>query len=730
MHISRRTLISIFIFLFVSGIGAYWTHIGQSLDRNKQRFFMSELVNAQASAIERRLERSLSSTRILAQGVHQYHGMIPDFETYANEVLNAVGGVSNLQLAPAGVIRAIHPLKGNEKAIGHNIFKDDMRLKEAMLAIGERRLTLAGPFELIQGGIGIIGRNPIYFSDENGQQFWGFASALIYLQDLLKVTELDSLKERGYSYQLKRLHPDSGKSVMFAGSDSPLTEDTYKVAINIPNGFWELIISRSESIPIWYSSIGYIVSILSALLIAGITNYVLHQPEKLTLIVNEKTAELEQLAYHDHLTGLANRRYLSTRLNKILQKYSRYKKSAVLMYLDLDDFKKVNDSMGHDAGDTLLREIADRLKSCVRSNDMVCRLGGDEFGILLLDTESISDVSRIAKKLIAKIEQPVILGNQSIDISTSIGITVIPEDGDNVTSILRNADMAMYSAKKAGKRSFCFYDESLQRKAVARLKLEHDLCVAITNEQFVLHYQPIISLQTQELTGYEALIRWQHPLKGLLYPDAFIGVAEETSKIIKIGYWVIKEACLQIKQNELNSMPHYRFSINLSPKQFMDPFLLNNIRNIVRDTQIDPQLLEFEITESCIMENVDNTIATLAQFKLMGISVSIDDFGTGYSSFALLKKLPVDKLKIDKSFVDDLETDRNDQKIVHGLISMAHKLHLVVVAEGIETEAQQQLLKSYQCNLGQGYLFSKPLPMNQQPHLICNPERGVLSYEI
>ena len=708
MHITKTAATCVLIFLLVSSLGSYWTHLGRSLDRNEQRFYMSELVNSQASAIERRLTRSLSSTRILAQGVRQHKGAISQFEVYADEVLKAVGGVSNLQLAPDGIIRYIHPIKGNEKAIGHNILKDDHRLKEAMLAIHERRLTLAGPFKLIQGGIAIIGRNPVYLPSEEGEKFWGFASALIYLEDLLKVTELDSLQKRGYSYQLLRPDPDTGIAETFARSTSPLTNDSYSVSINVPNATWQLVISRTESISILRSSIGYIASIFTALLIAWITHYVLLQPEKLRKEVKEKTQELQQLAYFDHLTGLANRRYLNKQLIKVLNTYSRNQKPAVLMYLDLDDFKKINDSMGHSAGDTLLQQIAVRLKNNVRSYDLVTRLGGDEFSILLLDIHSTRGVSRIAKKLIAAVEQPIILEGKSFAVSTSIGITMIPADGDDANAILRNADMAMYSAKTAGKKRFSFYDPSLQAIAIAKLQLEDDLISAIHEKQFTLHYQPILTQLTDKVSGHEALIRWNHPEQGLLFPDKFIGIAEETGKIIDIGYWVIKEVCEQIMVCTLTLPPHHRFSINLSPKQFKDTHLLENIRHIMQETKIEGSSLEFEVTESCIMEDVEHTSSTLLQLKEMGISVAIDDFGTGYSSFALLKQLPVDKLKIDKSFITDLETDESDQKIVHGLISMGHKLHLKVVAEGIETKEQHRLLKQYKCDLGQGYLFSKP----------------------
>ncbi len=715
--ITTKNLACLLVFILASATGAYWTYHVQGMHHNEQRFMVSELANAQASAIERRLSQSLSATGILAHEVRQHRGLFDGFEDYADEIIKSVGGVSNLQLAPAGIIRYIHPLVGNEKALGHDILRDDRLTKETQLAIQEHRMTLAGPFELAQGGVAVIGRQPVYLMGADGEEFWGFASALIYLHDLIRATELEPLMDKGYSYQLRRIHPDTGADEVFSSSATPLGPYSFSVAIAVPNATWRLLMSRSQPPLSWLATTGYFVSILFGFMVAWVISFVLQQPDKLRRIVAEKTQALERLAYHDHLTELVNRRYLNEQLERIARKPRRYGQSAVLMHLDLDDFKRVNDSMGHAAGDLLLQQIADRLIGCVKGRDIVARLGGDEFGVLLLDSDSIRDLCKVAEKLIEVVSSPVILGNKSVVVSPSVGITLIPTDGREVTEILRNADLAMYAAKQAGKKSYRFYAASLQAEAVAKLQLEDDLSVAVKQQQFVLHYQPIVEINSGEPVGYEALIRWQHPERGLVYPDLFIGVAEDTGMIIEIGYWVIVQTCHQIKQDVLAGKPRRQFSINLSPKQFRDPQLLENIRGIVRSADIDARLLEIEVTESCVMDSVENAIATLRQFKKMGISVAIDDFGTGYSSLALLKNLPVNKLKIDMSFIRDLASDTNDQKIVEGLISMAHKLQLKVVAEGVETQAQQQLLINYGCDLGQGYLFSQPAPMAQLPCL-------------
>ncbi len=718
VNIPRREIICLLVFMLFAGIGAFWTHLGQALYRKEQRFYMTELIDGQASTIEQRLARSLSAARILAENVRQHRGLFDGFESFADIVMTSIDGVSSLQLAPNGIVRHIHPLAGNNKAIGHDILLDLRRKDKALQAVEELRFIMAGPFELIQGGIAVIGRAPIFLPTAAGEEFWGFASALIRLEDLLKATELDPQGRKGYSYQLSRVNPSTQKEEVFSRSTTTLTTDSYSIFIKVPDDTWKLIMSRSDPTPKWRSTTGYIASLLAGLMTAWIVYILLKQPDKLRRIVNEKTRELERLAYHDHLTELANRRNLSEQLGRVVKEYERYGRPAALMYLDLDDFKRVNDTMGHEAGDSLLRQVADRLNGCVRSSDLVARLGGDEFAILLLDPESIRDVSKIAEKLIHAIEQPVILESKAFVVSTSVGITMIPVDGTDVPSILSNADMAMYSAKKNGKRSFRFYDNSLQTEAVTKLQLEEDLSAAINQRQFVLHYQPIMDLSTGKLSGYEALIRWQHPERGLLYPDEFIAVAEETGKIVAVGYWVIEEACNQIKQFESEAKLRCRISVNLSPKQFREPELLVNIRDIVLSAGVDARFLEIEVTETSVMEDVEDAIKTLEQLKEMGITVAIDDFGTGYSSLALLKYLPVDRLKIDKSFIRDLATDRSDKKIVQALISMAHKLQLEVVAEGIETAKQLKLLQHYRCDYGQGYLFSKPVPVDNLPLIL------------
>jgi len=730
--ITHRRIICVVTFSLVLFVGSYWTQMAKVMIANEQRLLMNEIVSAEASAIERRLAQSLAATYIVAQGVRHNRANIESFDRYAQEVIDMSGGISNLQLAPGGIIEEIYPLAGNEKAIGHNILQDDNRRQEAKLAIKERRLTLAGPFELMQGGVAIIGRNPIFFTDPNGHDFfWGFASALIYLDKLLSSTELTELEAKGYQYQLSRIQPETRQREIFARSKLAVTDQSYAMAIKVPNSTWQLTMSRNNVEFFWFSLSGYIATGLFALLFGWMANYVLKQPEKLQATVQQKTTELKALAFYDHLTGLANRRLLTEQLNHYFLTTVRYQQSAAFLFLDLDDFKRINDSLGHQAGDELLKIIAQRLTQVCRDSDIVARLGGDEFGVLLLNIQSVRDVSSIAQKLLSAVEQPVFIANKSFTVTTSVGITMLPSDGDNVDTLMSHADLAMYAAKKKGKHNYSFYDESLQIEAQTQFRLEQQLSNAVENDEFILHFQSIVDLNTQQVLMHEALIRWQHPTDGLLRPDQFIDAAEQSGKIIEIGYWGLRQACIALKGISAEHGCYQRIAVNLSPRQFSDPALLDTITDILLEEGIEASVLEVEITESTIMNNINEAEQTLLKLKELGVTIAIDDFGTGYSSFTLLKKLPVDKLKIDRSFTKSIATGITDRAIVKSLIVMAHALQLKVVAEGIETHEQQHIITQLGCDYGQGYFFSQPCSFEQLTNdVTINTDKNVVTEQV
>lgn len=469
-RISLHRLTAVTVFSLILFIGCYLTSLHQEILEQDHGVLIRDVVQVQARTVERRLSRALSSTRFLALEVQQQKGSIPDFDRYAHEMLKYVEGVSNLQLAPNGIIEKIYPLPGNEKALGHNILEDDKRREEAHLAIKERRLTLAGPFELVQGGTAVIGRYPVFLQHNGQEHFWGFTSALIFLQELLSATDLDQLEAKGYRYQLSRVHPDTGEELLISASSEPLCRHAYSQSIEVPNATWNLTISNPIEGLQKQLFIGYLASFLVAIMATSMTLYILRQPEKLQKIVKETTKELEYLAYYDQLTGLANRRLLMEHLDRVCRSSERYSSPSALLFIDLDDFKYVNDSRGHDVGDLLLKEISTRLLSQIRKSDIVARLGGDEFAILLMNVSSKDEILKVTEKLIEVIQRPVWIANHSCAVTASIGIAQISHDANEVNAVLKCADLAMYESKALGKGQFCFFRSELQTLNDSRIE--------------------------------------------------------------------------------------------------------------------------------------------------------------------------------------------------------------------------------------------------------------------
>lgn len=432
--------------------------------------------------------------------------------------------------------------------------------------------------------------------------------------------------------------------------------------------------------------------------------------------------QMENLAFYDPLTGLANRRLFKNRLAKSVKSAQRTNTSIALLFLDLDQFKRINDTLGHDMGDALLKEIARRLDHNVRENDTVSRIGGDEFTILLTDVNNTNDVRIVADKILRSLSRPFMLNGQEIISTVSIGITMTPEDSVEPNILMKNADLAMYRAKELGRNNFQFFSEDMNIAILHNLEVEKELNIAIKRNQFILMYQPKICLADNTISGVETLVRWRHPEKGIIPPDSFIPIAEETGQIIKIGAWVLEHSC-----HEMGSlireglMPkNSKVAVNLSAKQFSDPNLLQTVLDILVQSKIDPLNLELEITESIIMDDVEAAIGIMEAIKNKGIHLAIDDFGTGYSSLAYLKRFPIDVLKVDRSFVGDIPEDKTDMAITSAVIAMAHKLSMKVVAEGIETQEQLDFLQENNCDDGQGYLLSRPLTLPQLHHFLVH----------
>jgi diguanylate cyclase (GGDEF)-like protein/PAS domain S-box-containing protein len=432
---------------------------------------------------------------------------------------------------------------------------------------------------------------------------------------------------------------------------------------------------------------------------------------------------LHHLAHHDVLTDLPNRVLFIDRLQQALIRAHWHKRVVGVMFLDLDRFKNINDTLGHDTGDRLLKALATRLRDSVREGDTVARLGGDEFAILLEDVAHVEDISGVARKVLNAFAAPFVLGEHEFYITTSIGVSLYPNDGADATTLLKHADTAMYRAKDLGRNNYQFYSADMSALAFERLTLETSLRRALERHEFVLHFQPQVDLKSGLISGMEALLRWQHPEFGMIAPLQFISIAEETGLIVPIGEWVLKSACDQARTWQTQGQGELFMAINLSGRQFNEPAVVDTIRRSIAESGLREAMVELEITEGVIMQNAQLTIDRLRALHAVGVRFAIDDFGTGYSSLSYLRRFPLHTLKIDKSFIQDIPADQDDAEIVKTIIAMAHGLRLRVVAEGVETPEQLAFLRAQGCDAIQGYYFSRPLPAEEATRLLHSGKR-------
>lgn len=450
------------------------------------------------------------------------------------------------------------------------------------------------------------------------------------------------------------------------------------------------------------------------------------EPQNYILVATDITDQrqaidrINYLAHYDVLTDLPNRAFMQGLLRRVLNQAKGAHSKVAILFVDLDRFKAINDSLGHHAGDAVLKGVAARLKACMRSADVVSRLGGDEFVVILPNT-SDDGARQVAQKIRDELSAPYLVENQSLTVTPSIGISVYPDDGEDAETLIRNADSALYHAKDTGRNNYLFFTQRMNLAAIEHMTLENGLRSAVQNHEFVLYYQPQIELTTGRLIGFEALLRWQHPERGLLTPNHFIPIAEESDLIVSVGDWVMHEACRQNAAWQRAGLPALPVSVNLSVRQLCHPSLTATVSRVLRDTGLAAQHLELELTESMLMENASSPEHAIAELSRLGVTFSIDDFGTGYSNLGYLRRFPIHRLKIDQSFVRNVASEQGDAAIVRTILSLARNLHLKVLAEGVETLAQLDFLRTEGCDEIQGYLIGKPLPAAQfEPVLASN----------
>lgn len=432
--------------------------------------------------------------------------------------------------------------------------------------------------------------------------------------------------------------------------------------------------------------------------------------------IKESMKQIKKFAYYDFLTGLPNKAFMFEKIDNLL-KYDE-KNTFSLLFLDLDNFKMINDILGHDYGDELLKTIANKLKKCIDKGDILARLGGDEFLILLTHKLDKERVETIAGKIINLFSRQCSLSGKEFSITASMGIVRYPYDGKDVQTLYKNADTAMYQVKEKGKNGFLFFSQDMNDRVSRKLDMENKLRKAVKNQEFIVYYQPQIDISTMQVRGVEALVRWNHPTEGILQPAEFIPAAEESGIIIEIDEYVMRTACKQLKEWIDSNYSPITISVNLTSKQFQHAYITNVLREIIRETGLNAHFIELEITESIVMKDLNVTLEILKELKSIGVKISLDDFGTGYSSLNYLKRLPIDTIKIDKSFINEITEDSKEEAIAESIIALAHKMNLSVIAEGIETKKQLEFIKEHKCDKAQGYYFSKPVPVEEIEKLL------------
>jgi len=977
--VERKTSITMrlaFESLLIFSVGVFlsaWYVSG--LDKERvlaQRRVAVDTARAEVARMQLNIDHALSATSALAALVRQGNGKVPEFNAVAEEMLRLYPGVGSVQLAPAGVVQQIVPLEGNQKAIGHNLLADPQRNKEAFLARDTGKLTLAGPFNLIQGGLGAAGRLPVFLHEgADRSAFWGFTIVLIRFPAILHAARLIDLDRQGYRWALWRVQPDTGQRQIIAASDPQTLPAPAELSMAVPNGNWTFSVAPTQGWgdPAYHDSSMRVAWVLSALVTlvyilvrrypirlraevlartrqladerhrlsiliesipdpiffkdvdgrlqianhsaknllqlttldwvgkteqelatlhpdlrlvhqqslkddevawktnganvfsasvadgqgssrnfeirkipifdatgdrqalvtigrdvtehqrdeealriaatafesqqgmfitdthrvivrvnkaftqitgyseeeavgqtahllysgrhdadfyAAMTHCLVHQgtwrgeiwnrrkdgavyPEWLTIsavrgseesishyvaifsdISDRVTAQaqIDSLAFYDPLTGLPNRRLLMDRLDQALHACTRHARHCALLFVDLDNFKTLNDTVGHFQGDLLLAQVAQRLKACLNEGNTVARVGSDEFVVMLEDLstdeiEAATQAETIGLKLLDAFVKDFDLDQVSHHATPSIGITLFGGGlGETTDQPLKRAELAMFTAKDAGRNTLRFFDAQMQTVVSARAALEADLREAIVQEQFRLFYQPQV-VGAGRLTGVEALLRWQHPFRGLVSPSEFIALAEESGFILPIGQWVLETACAQLALwSAQPEMAGLTMAVNVSARQFKQTDFVTRVLTTMEKHQVRPKLLKIELTESTLVHDVESVIGKMDALKAKGVGFSLDDFGTGYSSLSYLKRLPLDQLKIDQAFVRNIVTDTNDAAIAKMVVALAESLGLAVIAEGVEMQAQADFLAHLGCHAYQGYLFSKPLPLD------------------
>ncbi|ABM20855.1 putative bifunctional diguanylate cyclase/phosphodiesterase [Marinobacter nauticus] len=617
------------------------------------------------------------------------------------------------------IIRWLEPLSGNSDVIGFNVAFNEQRRAALSRAAASGQYDISGIIDLRQGGEGLVIYHPVGRGDANN----GFMAGVFRMNTLAEQMLTRRVLEQ---FQVTITQSDQTSYLLNTSSDLDNSLN-HTVPINLPSLDWSLTLTpsrqwvegqRSSWPTMTFTSLllmGLLTSLTTLLvqLILKRNQALLKTRRELEQEIDQRKAiqvDLQRLESTDTLTGLANRRFFMEDLAHTINIADRQMRQIALVMMDLDRFQMLNDSLGHQFGDELLIKVSERLNGLSNERVLVAYSGGDEFMVCQQQVDDIDDVIHLLGQIKQCFAAPFEVQGEAHSITATMGVAVYPQSGLDADTLLRNADIALYRAKEQGRNTYQFYTEGMQDREVLRLELDRDLSQALANDEFVLYFQPQLNLDTGEINSVEALIRWQHPVRGLLPPVEFIPLAEESGRITEIGRWVVLAACRQLARWKGTPCEHLRVAVNLSGRELDDDSLIDHIRSTLASEAVDPSRLEVELTEEIFIQNIEHNLNQLSQLHQLGVHLAIDDFGVGYSSLGYLRDFPVDLLKIDRSFITDVTERHDDAVITRAVINLAHNLGIQVVAEGVETEEQLNFLKAHRCNLAQGYLISRPIP--------------------
>lgn len=705
-----RTGLSLLAALAVFACGelllARFIHGEQQRDADMQRFLALQELSTYRARVEGQLAANLGSARTLRAEIAVDPDIEPRrFQRLVSELLTSDLHVWHIAAAPDLVVRYIHPREGNEAALGFDYRTNPAQWASIQAAIEVGDIVLDGPVDLVQGGRALIGRLPVYKSDSGG--LWGVISVVIDHEQLFRDAGL-------MDAPLWRIGLRGGDSKgmdgeVMLGEPHWWDQEPVTVPIELPVGRWMLAAIPANGAwapPLsaypWQWLAGSVMSLALALLILGLLASRSRLQEALSTISHQ--------ARFDSLTGLPNRQYFMHQLGEAIHWARRRQRRLALLFIDLDHFKQINDSLGHEAGDELLLTVGERIREILRGQDRIGRFGGDEFVVLIHDLHDPVDAEIVAGKLLRGLDPAFSIRGHDVAIDASIGIAVYPEDGHTASNLLKHADLAMYAAKSAGRGTSHFFNDSLRQQAESHLQLHNEIKRGLAEGQFAVHYQPIVDAASRRMVAVEALLRWQHPQRGLVGPGYFIPVAERTGVIRALGDFVLQQACGDLRVM-LQQGLDIRLAVNRSPREFNDRRTVMRWLDIIDQSGVARDRLTFEITESVLMPDQALQHRLLRRLNAEGVSLALDDFGQGYSSVTYLRKFPVGQIKIDRVFVRDMDKSPEQGALVEALVKMAQALHLQVVAEGVEEAGQADQLSALGCQMLQGFYFGRPMPL-------------------